>query len=354
MSIKFNCLALLLTVILAPLEVFAHHSRTAFFDQNSLVEVEGVITRVLWRHPHVRFWVQSDAAYGGAVWELESTPPSILEREGINRELISVGARVRVAGAPARRVENAMEVSHVLLPDGSEVLLYGGLEPIWSDNVVRRQLQDFSDEAISASRASAAGLFRVWSREGGISLRPRLFLESYPLTASGRTRAQANAEEDRLFTGCVAKVMPPIMDNIWPFEFVDEGENLRLRIEEFDQERIIHMTGDAEPGARTTMGYSTGSWDGGELVVTTSNLIPGEFGSADILLTENAELVERFILSSDETRLDYTLTVTDPDTFAAPVEMQSYWIWRPGESIKPYDCVEVPESWTTNYADGNN
>ena len=50
------------------------------FDMSRTVEAEGEITRVQWRHPHVRYWVQADPAYGGAEWELETTPPSLLER----------------------------------------------------------------------------------------------------------------------------------------------------------------------------------------------------------------------------------------------------------------------------------
>lgn len=334
-------------LLLAPWAASGHHSRSAFFDQNTTVEVEGVITRVLWRHPHVRFWVQADESYGGALWELESTPPSILEREGISRELWAPGARVRVAGAPARRVDNAMEVSHVLLPDGTEVLLYGGLSPIWSDKVLARELLGFSEEAISAAQTSARGIFRVWSREGGIANRPRLYPESFPLTPAAQAAASAFVEEDHLFTGCVAKVMPGIMDNIWPFEFVDEGEQIRLKIEEFDQQRIIHMGQAPAPGAPDTMGYSTGRWEDNVLIVNTGNLIPGDFGAGGIMLSNQAELVERFILSDDETRLDYTLTVTDSLTFTSPLAMTSYWIWRPGEVLKPYDCIEVPESWTT-------
>ena len=96
------CIVFILATVLMPWTVSAHHSRTAFFDQSRIVEVEGVITRVLWRHPHVRFWMQTDE---GVQWELESTPPSILEREGITRDLWAVGERVRVGGAPAREVE---------------------------------------------------------------------------------------------------------------------------------------------------------------------------------------------------------------------------------------------------------
>ena len=79
----------------------AHHSRATFFDMSRTVEAEGEITRVQWRHPHVRYWVQADPAYGGAEWELETTPPSLLERQGIDPDILAAGTRVRVAGPPS-------------------------------------------------------------------------------------------------------------------------------------------------------------------------------------------------------------------------------------------------------------
>ena len=67
---------------------------------------------------------------------------------------------------------------------------------------------------------------------------------------------------------------------------------------------------------------------------------------AGIPLSADVQMMERFRLSPDERRLDYQITVTDPATFSEPVTMSSYWIWRPGETIKPYDCIETPGSWT--------
>jgi len=115
---------LLLPIFPLSLGVSAHHSRPAFFDMSKTVELQGEITRVQWRHPHVRYWLQADAAYGGAIWEMETTPPSLLERYGIGRDVLAAGTRVRVAGPPSKVAENVMEVSHVLLPDGREVLLH--------------------------------------------------------------------------------------------------------------------------------------------------------------------------------------------------------------------------------------
>ena len=53
--------------------------------------------------------------------------------------------------------------------------------------------------------------------------------------------------------------------------------------------------------------------------------------------SEDVEMVETFTLSADQTRLDYRLTVTDPDTFTAPAVYERYWLAL-GEAIELYDC----------------
>ena len=145
--------------------------------------------------------------------------------------------------------------------------------------------------------------------------------------------------------GCKPKGMPVLMASGWPVEFVDQGDRILLRAEEFDQERIIHLvgiTGDVSP---SPLGYSIGYWEDTELVVATTAVNSLSFRSG-IPLSEDVELVERFSLSPDERRLDYEITVTDQAIFTEPVVMNSDWVWRPGESIKPYNCIETPGSWT--------
>jgi hypothetical protein len=99
-----------------------------------------------------------------------------------------------------------------------------------------------------------------------------------------------------------------------------------------------------EPSA---LGYSIGRWEDGVLVVETAFLTANELGTDGIQLSNHSRLTERFTLSADEGRLDYALTVTDPAVFTAPVTQASWWTWRPGEVVKPYECVEDPDSWTS-------
>ncbi|MDH3507470.1 MAG: hypothetical protein OEQ25_10060, partial [Gammaproteobacteria bacterium] len=95
------------------------------------------------------------------------------------------------------------------------------------------------------------------------------------------------------------------------------------------------------------LGYSVGRWVDGDLIVTTMHVNSLQLGRDGIPLSEDVEMLERFSLSADEQRLDYALTITDPATFTEPVTLTSHWVWRPGETIKPYDCIETPGSWTS-------
>ena len=104
-------------------EALAHHSRAAIYDMSSVVEAEGEVTRVLWRNPHIRFWLEAEMDGEVVEWEVESAPPGHLQRHGISPEILRVGQTQRIAGPPGRYNEHSMEASNLLLPDGREVLI---------------------------------------------------------------------------------------------------------------------------------------------------------------------------------------------------------------------------------------
>ena len=72
----------------------------------------------------------------------------------------------------------------------------------------------------------------------------------------------------------------------------------------------------------------------------TSRIDYPYFNDQGIPQSEDLEIVERFTLSENGTKLDWTATVTDPETFTEPIIMpELHWDWIPGQTIKPYNCV---------------
>lgn len=329
------CLAI---ILIATADASAHHSRAYFYDSSRVIEAEGVITRILWRNPHTRFWLRDD---DGEEWELESTPPATLLRHGLGPEALAEGTRVRVAGPAARFDAHAMEVHNFLLPDGRELLIQTVARPRWTEDAPILQPSEFAEADVAAAEASANGIFRVWSREYGqmFSLRPD---NDYPLTQAAQAARDAyDPVADNPISGCTAKGMPMIMSNPLPFEFVDAGDEIHLRIEEYDLLRVIHLDPDVVATSPSILGHSVGRWEEGDLVVTTTQINFMHYGSG-IALSADVDVLERFELSDDERRLDYTLTVTDPETFTEPLTARRHWVWMPGEAVKAWACVNIP------------
>jgi hypothetical protein len=323
----------------------AHHSFFGRFDTQTLVELEGEVTDVLWRNPHAYFSLRTD----GVVWEVETSSLTVLKRMGIDEGTIRVGDRIRIAANPPAGAKKEMYARHVLLPDGRELLLNVGLAPRWTgrDRAV-------GDESLLMAREGDGsrpelGIFRVWSHTRTIArLFPevtdaRVDINAYPLTAAARAQlAEFDRTTDNPTGNCVPKGMPTIMEAPYPIEFVREGNgDILLKLEEYDLTRLIHMSADVtrELPQPSPLGFSTGRFDGSTLVVTTMRISWPFFSQLGIRQSPAVEIVERFTPTADGSRLDYEMTVTDPVTFTRPVVLRQYWLWLPSVTLLPYECT---------------
>jgi hypothetical protein len=94
------------------------------------------------------------------------------------------------------------------------------------------------------------------------------------------------------------------------------------------------------PAAPTQMGFSRGRFEGETLVVETERIQAQYFDPDGVPQSDSIGLVERFTPNDDYTRLDYTVTVTDPVYFTEPFTLSRYFVWRPEMSVVPYNCLE--------------
>ena len=51
-----------------------------------------------------------------------------------------------------------------------------------------------------------------------------------------------------------------------------------------------------------------------------------------------ASYVGRITAAKDGSRLDYTITITDPATFTEPVVLEKFWVWLSDVKVEPYNC----------------
>ena len=84
---------------LAPAVSLAHHSAFGRFDPNTLVYLNGTVTRVEWVNPHIYMTLETTNEQGQVEeWILEGGSPGMLSRAGINEGVINLTDRIRVAG----------------------------------------------------------------------------------------------------------------------------------------------------------------------------------------------------------------------------------------------------------------
>jgi hypothetical protein len=322
----------------------AHHSFAGFYDRDRIIEIEGVLTEISWRNPHGRLRVDvTDESGRVTEWSIETGTISIFRIRGIEPDFAQVGDRVRLAGQASVRSPTAMYAQQMLLADGHEVLLSIGIEPRWTSAATGELLEPVFDERIAAAaRRNADGIFRVWSTVLEDPAAFPMFKGGYPLTERGKALHAQWDPASAALNDCSKKAMPLLMITPFPIELARDGEDILIRFEEDDAVRRIHMGASTPPSEHTLLGYSTGRWENGSLIVETSHLLAELFDPDGVRQSANIRVVERFMPAADGGRMDYRVTVTDPEIFAESFDLTRYFVWRPELQVHPYDCKTQP------------
>lgn len=117
---KFALLLCLLAV--ATTSSLAHHSAATEFDMNDPVSVEGVVVKVEWKNPHIWFYVDVAAEDGEmTTWGFTGSPPGMLARRGVTRDVLKEGVVVKVSGFRARDGSPNAVGRNVTFSDGRSV-----------------------------------------------------------------------------------------------------------------------------------------------------------------------------------------------------------------------------------------
>ena len=275
------------------------------------------------------------------LWKIEATAVSMLRSRGLDREFLHVGEQIKIAGHPTNSGHPEMLAMNLLLSDGTEVLLDRGATPYFA-NVGSGQFLEsvFNAETAEQARATADGIYRVWSTVLNDLASFPMFRGQYPLRdEAAQIKASWNPDPEQQLS-CWSKDMPILMVTPHPIEFSQQGENILMRFEEDDAERLIHMNPamGSRPSGATSMGYSVGSWEGNTLVVETTGIDAAAFDDQGTPVSEDIRLVERFTLSEDEERLDYRITFYDSEIFTENFDLTRYWVWKPERAVQPWDC----------------
>jgi hypothetical protein len=115
------CFPTLLAIIcIASNPAIAHHSYAAEFDRNVPATIEGVVTEVWFRNPHVRYYIKVVDENGGEViWDTRGLSPVKLVRQGWTKDTIKVGDRITMHGHLGLKNKTSLSILDITLADGT-------------------------------------------------------------------------------------------------------------------------------------------------------------------------------------------------------------------------------------------
>ena len=120
--------SMLLTLLIAGILVMTtpvqgHHSQAPFFDQNQVIELEGVVQRVLFKNPHPLIYIEVTAENGEkVVWSIQGANATSMSKDGWTAETVQAGEVIRAKGHPSRAPgTHGIQCTEVIKEDGTVV-----------------------------------------------------------------------------------------------------------------------------------------------------------------------------------------------------------------------------------------
>ncbi len=110
-------------VLLLTVSAGAHHNMSALFDFNDRVTLQGNITKIDWRNPHIYVFVEAKDATGVQEWAIEGPPPGFFRARDINKVDFenAIGKAVTAEASRARNGSRSGLLRMLTLPDGKVV-----------------------------------------------------------------------------------------------------------------------------------------------------------------------------------------------------------------------------------------
>lgn len=316
---RFGALLLLLA-----LSARGHHGVAPHYDDGNQVTIDGTVAEFQFINPHSFVYLRVVGADGKeAIWHCEMASRSVLARNGLTQATFAAGTHVRITGSQARHNRTGCALREAHFDDGS---------------VLRSStLFAATPAATAVPAAQRESIEGIWAM--------KTFAVSYytgALTEEGeRRRAAFDPIKDDPAIYCDPASPVRFWVNVnEPFEIRRDGNTVVVDHQFMDSRRVVHLNETAPPPdtPRSTMGYSTGRFDGDALVVETTNFVEGVLEPRRAVVhTADLALTERIEVNGETHELEITWTIRDPVVFKEPHTQKEIYVrterWR-----EPYAC----------------
>jgi hypothetical protein len=305
--------------VLAASAAVAHHAFVTEFDPDTDAKVEGVVTKVWWANPHIRYDVDMQMPDGTIThWSLH--PPGNLptyRRENWTAETVRAGDHVVATGNLGREGAKKLYATCIVLDSGRE--LGRCVSPGTTSKVTADPTLDYTYHA----NDYAVDISGFWDNRYKFHTTVDDF-EPKPMPMTAATKAIYEAREygDDHVLRCQPAGLPRIFGSPYSVEILDAGSHYTMIHLQDNTPRWVYMDGrDALPDQPlTSMGFSKGHWEDRTLVIETTHLAPGWLDGSGYPMTggDGTRIVERWTVAEDGLTIDRTMTIYD-DGYTQPL-----------------------------------
>jgi hypothetical protein len=159
---RIRVYALVLVVLaMASLPLMAHHGIVTAYDvcKTVTLELDGVLTRLEWRNPHVILRLSVLGKDGKTLtWNIETPAPNVLNREGLNDFFTKTGDHIIAHVFVAKDGSRDAVTQELILPDGRTISAIMGASGL-------REAKALCPRPVSSLTASPSGDSREIERE---------------------------------------------------------------------------------------------------------------------------------------------------------------------------------------------
>ena len=297
----------------------AHHAFSTEFDGDTEGTVEGVVTRVWWANPHIRYDVDMTMPDGSVEqWSLH--PPGNLptyRRDNWTPETLQAGDTVMATGNLGRDGAKKLYATCINLQSGRK------LGRCATPGSVSRVTADPTADYTYKANDYEVDISGFWTNR----YKFRTTVDDFepkpmPMTAEARTIYEGRRFGDDHVLRCQPAGLPRIFGSPYSMEVLDAGSHYVMLFLQDNTPRWVYMDGrDALPDQPlTSMGFSKGHWEDRTLVIETTHLAPGWLDGSGYQMSggDGTRIVEYWTVAEDGLSMDRQMTIYD-DLYTAPL-----------------------------------
>jgi len=309
------CTAFVAAALFAP-QARAHHAFATEFDAALEGEVKGEVTRVWWQNPHIRYDVTMKMPDGSTQsWAL--LPPGNLltyRRENWTEQTVQAGYMVSASGNLGREGAKKLYATCITLDSGPEK--GRKLGRCATPGTVSQVTADPNVDYTVHAKGYDVDISGYWDNRYKFQVTVDDFQpKPMPMTAATAALYKGRTYGDDQVLRCLPPGLPRIFGSPYPMQVVDAGSHYLMVFMQDNTPRRIWMDGRKPPAEQplTSMGFSTGKWEGRTLVIETTMLLPGWLDGSGYPMTggDGTRIVERWTPAADGLTMERIMTVTD-------------------------------------------